>query len=161
MDSMPSYNESHESFDTPIFQAPLLTPIASQQPKVHLLPVDRDLIRYFRSHIRNHLQEVFHHLVSRLLASLLDLLNLDLCIGIGIFLGLFVSLLVLFIQSAGCIGVDRALPALRTSASNFLNSSSFCFLYSSISLCASDLASFTRFVRSGLDQLGANLRGSQ
>lgn len=36
----------------------------------------------------------------------------------------------------------------RTSASNFLNSSSFCCRYSSISLCASDLASFSRFVRS-------------
>jgi hypothetical protein len=35
-----------------------------------------------------------------------------------------------------------------TSASNFLNSSSFCVLYSSISFCASDLASLTRFVRS-------------
>jgi hypothetical protein len=31
MDNMPSNNESHESFDTPILQAPMLTPIASQQ----------------------------------------------------------------------------------------------------------------------------------
>lgn len=37
---------------------------------------------------------------------------------------------------------------LRTSFSYFLNSSSFCFRYSSISFCASLLASFTRFVRS-------------
>jgi hypothetical protein len=36
-----------------------------------------------------------------------------------------------------------------TSDSNFLNSSSFFLRYSSISFCASDLASFTRFVRSG------------
>jgi hypothetical protein len=37
----------------------------------------------------------------------------------------------------------------RTSDSNFLNSSSFSFLYASISFFASSLASFTRFVRSG------------
>lgn len=36
----------------------------------------------------------------------------------------------------------------RTSDSNFLNSSSFDFLYASISFLASSLASFTRFVRS-------------
>jgi hypothetical protein len=39
-------------------------------------------------------------------------------------------------------------PSQRTSASNFLNSSSFAFLYASISFFASSLASFTRFVRS-------------
>jgi hypothetical protein len=39
-------------------------------------------------------------------------------------------------------------PSLRTSDSNFLNSSSFAFLYASISFFASSLASFTRFVRS-------------
>lgn len=41
----------------------------------------------------------------------------------------------------------------HTSASNFLNSSSFCFLYSSISRWASVRASFTRFVRSAFYKL--------
>ena len=40
----------------------------------------------------------------------------------------------------------------HTSFSNFLNSSSFCFRYSSISFWASERASFTFLVRSGGDQ---------
>lgn len=46
----------------------------------------------------------------------------------------------------------RSVSGPPTSDSNFLNSSSFFFLYSSISFCASARASFTRFVRSESSQ---------
>jgi hypothetical protein len=52
-------------------------------------------------------------------------------------------------QSAAVCMVGLLEWKRRTSFSKALNSSSFCSRYSSISFWASDLASFTRFVRSG------------
>lgn len=57
---------------------------------------------------------------------------------------------------ADCLAVEG-----RTSDSNFLNSSSFFFRYSSISFWASDLASFTLFVRSGNNVLGFPFEAAQ
>jgi hypothetical protein len=51
------------------------------------------------------------------------------------------------LQPALCRG-GTWLREQHTSASNFLNSSSFCFRYASTSFLASSRASFTRFVRS-------------
>ena len=111
-----------------------------------------------RLDVEHRLQELLHNLICSLLASILDPLDLLLGILICVFFGLLVSACVLILQHQheypqynGCIK-DRIsvwrVPRQRTSDSNFLNSSSFAFLYASISFFASSLASFTRFVRS-------------
>lgn len=105
-------------------------------------------------------QQVLDHLVLVLLASRLDLLDVGLGLLVRLLLGLLVSLGVLesfactvSYASPMCIHLYRGTTTLclpwgcvRTSASNFLYSSSLDALYSSISFLASSRASLTRFV---------------
>lgn len=117
----------------------------------------RDLLRHLRLHVGGSLNEILHDLVTLILAGGLDLLQLLLGLLVRIVLVLLETARVLqtvmsarfpcaVIYSNLCI---KRLGLLRlTSASNFLNSSSFCLRYSSISFWASDLASLIRLVRS-------------
>jgi hypothetical protein len=107
------------------------------------------------------------YLGSRLLADLLDLLKLLLSGLLRVVLGLLVAAGVLsgvsccsssgrLKRNISClmIAAKRNAKAAAfyplTSVSKDLNSVSFCDLYSSISFWASDLASFTLLVRSGV-----------
>lgn len=100
------------------------------------------------------MKQTVNNLAAILVTSFLDFSQLRLGFLACVFFDLLVSTRVLlgkrFVSEPRFI-YDKTMWVKRpvsTSASNFLNSSSFCCRYSSISLCASDLASFIRFVRS-------------
>ncbi len=118
-------------------------------------------IRDLRLHIRNHAQQILNDLIPRLAPCLLDLFHLLVCIFTGVFFCFLVAACVLsnpsffdqqlyLLQSMGGPSVCGWVEWESTFFSNSLNSSSFCFRYSSISFCASFLASLTRFDRSGV-----------
>lgn len=128
----------------------------------------RDSIRHFRLDVHDDSEQFFDNLVTPCGSCFVYLLKL----GVGIFAGVLFG----FLVAAGMLSIDmsagkssdrrmrskrsRALEivmwggarsegfGVRTSDSNFLNSSSFCLRYSSISFWASVRASLTRFVRS-------------
>lgn len=128
----------------------------SNLPQLAYLPLGR----WHGLDVEHGAQQVLDHLVLVLLASRLDLLDVGLGLLVRLLLGLLVSLGVL--ESFACT-VSYACPlcihlyrgtitlcllwgCVRTSASNFLYSSSLDALYSSISFLASSRASLTRFV---------------
>lgn len=109
---------------------------------------------------RHGLDQIIHHFLAMLLAGLVDFLHLGLGLLVGVIFGFLVSARLLFdiISILDPLRSHNSARGVRTSASNFLNSSSFFRLYSSISFCASVLASFTLLVRSGSGQRGTQNR---
>jgi hypothetical protein len=107
----------------------------------------RSITVRLRLNVNNRIDEILGDLRRLLGSNLLNLLQLFLDLLLGLLLDLRVGSRVLFgalAQASRRAGGSVA----ATSASNRLNSASFCFLYSSISFCASWRASFTFFVRS-------------
>lgn len=113
-----------------------------------------------RLDVHNSTEQIVNDLLALLVANVLDLLQLDIVLLVGIFLGLLVAAGVLSRQWSELIEESTRQDVAeldwlrRTSVSNFLNSSSFFWRYSSISFWASLRASFTRFVRSGVIRFG-------
>lgn len=127
-----------------------------------------DSIGHLGLHIRHYSEEVVDYFGAGLAAGVFDGLHLRVRVRGGVFFGFFVAACVLkpFIScgrrwcvtlACGGVGICWGLMGRLgrgkmggscTSFSNFLNSSSFCARYSSISFWASLRASFTRLVRS-------------
>lgn len=127
-----------------------------------------DLLGHLGLHIGGSLDEVLHHLVTLFLAGSLDLLQLLLGFLVRVVLGLLetarvlrnnVSAKVLCTEVCRRVEYEATLGCRLTSASNFLNSSSFCLRYSSISFWASDLASLIRLVRSVVGNVNYRMIG--
>lgn len=106
---------------------------------------------WFRLDLRNRLQQVLNDLGALLIFGGSDFSQLLLYFLVGFFLGfrVYSSMLytVIIMRISFKLQPGNRTEA-RTSDSNFLNSVSFCFLYSSISFWASLRASFTFWVRS-------------
>lgn len=147
---------------TPWWVPRSLTPHITTRRMISDLPqlAYLSLGRWHGLDVEHSAQQVLDHLVLVLLASRLDLLDVGLGLLVRLLLGLLVSLGVLESfactvshASPMCIHLYRGTTTLcllwgcvRTSASNFLYSSSLDALYSSISFLASSRASLTRFV---------------
>jgi hypothetical protein len=128
------------------------------QPCTSLLPARRN-----RLDLKHSLQQILDHLILVLLARGLDLADTGLGFLVGFVFGGLVSLCVLFSGTSSVFltfwGTEIEKGGSKedrehTSASNFLNSASFCARYSSISFLASSRAALTRFVRSVTQSVG-------